>query len=157
MLQTKKLYRCRRTHLPLLLARRHRDSGISREVNPRVRVVLDGWDLPRQPSKEVVIEGLHWSFHHPVVAAMRPICIAVGKSWHDVLVPPLRGLKKRNSLKEETSTGSSRTRSSSASSDRTICQLPLHAISSSVVLQSNICAFKHWTAQFICACAIPDV
>jgi hypothetical protein len=50
--------RCKLTHLTSLLARRYRDLRISQEINPNIRVILYGWDLPRQPSKEVIIKGL---------------------------------------------------------------------------------------------------
>jgi hypothetical protein len=58
-MQTKKQYRWRLTYLPSLLTRRHWHSWISGEVNPRVWVVLNGGDLPRQPCKEVIVEGLY--------------------------------------------------------------------------------------------------
>jgi hypothetical protein len=43
---TKKLDRWRLTHLPSLLTRRHWYCWISGEVDPRVWVVLNSWDLP---------------------------------------------------------------------------------------------------------------
>jgi hypothetical protein len=58
-MQTKKLYRWRLTHLPSLLARWHWYRWISGKIDSRVWVVLDSGDLLRQPSKEVIVEGLH--------------------------------------------------------------------------------------------------
>jgi hypothetical protein len=50
----------------------YRDLRISREINPRIRIILYGWDLLRKPSKEVIIKGiigpsttLSWQQHCP--------------------------------------------------------------------------------------------
>ena len=57
-MQTKKLDRWRLTHLPSLLTTRHWYRRISVKIDPCIWVILDSWDLSRQPSKEVIIEGL---------------------------------------------------------------------------------------------------
>jgi hypothetical protein len=57
--KNKKQYRRRLTYLSSRLARRHWHLWIPGEVNPRVWVVLNHRDLPRQPCKEIIVEGLY--------------------------------------------------------------------------------------------------
>jgi hypothetical protein len=57
-MQTKKLDRWRLTHLPSLLTRRQWYRWISGKVDPCIWIILDHWDLSRQPREEVIIEGL---------------------------------------------------------------------------------------------------
>lgn len=45
-------------HLPSLLTRRHGYRWISGKIYPCIWVILDSWDLSRQPRKKVIVEDL---------------------------------------------------------------------------------------------------